>query len=97
MKFFHFGVDIGQLEVGDGLEPSRKSRVQLHFEGAEPMVKEEVIDGKARLGFILVVSVGNNVPVIFEVFRVVDKGNSRFGHDKIIILEDVIDEAYYLD
>ena len=61
------------------------------------MVEEEVVDGEAGLWVILVVSVCNNVAVVFEVFRVVDKGDSRFGHDEIIILEYVVDEAYYLD
>ena len=61
------------------------------------MVEEEVVDGEAGLWVILVVSVCNNVAVVFEVFRVVDKGDSSFGHDEIIILEYVVDEAYYLD
>ena len=97
VKFFNFGVDVCQLEVGDGLEPSWKSRVQFHFEGAELMVKEEVVDGKARLGVILVVSIRNDIPVILEILGVVDKGDSSFGHDEIIVLEDVVDEADYFD
>jgi len=55
--------------------------------------EEEVVDGEARLRFILIVGVGNDLPIVFQVLRVVDKGDSAFRHDKLVILKDVIDEA----